>query len=148
MFDWRCKKNGFSQILKLFPDNLKLLENCYEIKLNNEDTVIAWRTAFRSDKLAAHQVHGMLSPPAKMFCRMCKISIENVVRKRDFYTKQLRTEETFDDDVYAALNNSSTSAASGKNVHWISLAIIMSVQTMYSMQCMIVWKVFVYTKLS
>lgn len=108
------KKYGFGKILKPFLDDLNLLENGHDMTLNYGETIKVYGTiaAFCSDGLAAHQVYGMLGPSAHRFCRMCKISRENL-HAGDFHPKEHRTEQTFQDDVYAAINNPATSTGSG-----------------------------------
>lgn len=70
-------KYGFHKILEPFLNELKILESDagVEIDLNGQPYILrASISSVIADGAAAHLLFGLLSPSAKLFCRMCTIS--------------------------------------------------------------------------
>ena len=80
--DFDVKRYGFQKILSPFFSDLEKLEsdNGVEILLGGINfTLRATLAAFIGDTLAIHQVYNFKGPAAKLFCRACLYSRENLI---------------------------------------------------------------------
>lgn len=76
-------KYDFKTILKPLLEDITKMESHLGVTVNingKETTIRATLASFCSDGLAAHEVYRLLQPSAKMFCRMCMISREDLHR--------------------------------------------------------------------
>ncbi|XP_065208206.1 uncharacterized protein LOC135840708 isoform X1 [Planococcus citri] len=113
------RKYGFKQILRPFLQELKSLESDegIVIQLNTDENYVlrASLASFCGDGLAVHDLFGLLSPSANMFCRLCLISRTDLLNGQ-LEPQEPRTKAIYDEHLALIQSNNTQDVRSQTGV--------------------------------